>query len=110
MEIKANNQDGSPFQGKGPGLSTGNVQIMPAMQMSGLSCASENTRPLAAREKPGYSLCRYVDHFIDTGAGPVPVIRRKQDRGDRLSTIAVRCGIRRHRYMVSPGLYGIGIP
>ncbi|MDZ7667693.1 MAG: mercury methylation corrinoid protein HgcA [Desulfotignum sp.] len=110
MEIKANNQDGSPFQGKGSGLSTGNVQIMPAMQMSGLSCASENTRPLGAHEKPGYYLCRYVDHFIDTGAGPVPVIRREPDRGDRLSTIAVRCGIRRHRYMVSPGLYGIGTP
>jgi ribosomal protein S28E/S33 len=51
-----------------------------------------------------------VDHFIDTGAGPVPVIRRELDRWDRLSTIVVRCGIRRHRYTVSPGLYGIGSP
>jgi hypothetical protein len=51
-----------------------------------------------------------VDRFIDTGAGPVPVIRPDLDRWDRVSTIAVRCGIRRHRYTVSPGLYGIGSP
>jgi len=110
MENKANDQGGSPFQGKGPGLSTGNVQILPAMQMPGSAFGPEDTRPLAAHDRPGYVLCRYVDHFIDTGAGPVPVVRREPDRGDRLSTIAVRCGIRRHRYMVSPGLYGIGTP
>lgn len=110
MDKKQKNQDRDPFQKKGPGLSSTNVQLMPAMKMPGSACGQEDTRPLAAHDIPGYALCRYVDHFIDTGAGPVPVIRREQDRWDRVSTIAVRCGIRRHRYTVSPGLYGIGSP
>jgi hypothetical protein len=110
MNKKAKNQAGGPFQSKGPGLSTGNVQIMPAMPMADSACGPKDTRSLAAHDRPGYELCRYVDHFIDTGAGPTPVIRRDLDRWDRLSTIAVRCGIRRHRYMVSPGLYAIGSP
>jgi hypothetical protein len=110
MDNKPENQGSGSFQKKGPGLSTRNVQLMPAMNMPGLSCAPEDTRLLAAYEKPGYDLCGYVDHFVETDAGPVPVIRPDLDKRDRLSTIAVRCGIRRHRYLVSPGLYGIGSP
>jgi hypothetical protein len=110
MENKANNLGCGSLQKKGPGLSTKNVQLMPAMNMPDSACGSESTSPLAAYDKPGYALCRYVDHFIDTGAGPVPVVRRKPDRWDRLSTIAVRCGIRRDKYLVSPGLYGIRSP
>jgi ribosomal protein S28E/S33 len=110
MENKVNNLDCGPFQKKGTGLSTKNVQLMPAMNMPDSACGSESTSPVAAYDKPGYALCRYVDHFIDTGAGPVPVIRSDLDKWDRLSTIAVRCGIRRHKYLVSPGLYGIGSP
>ncbi len=83
---------------------------MPAMPISGLSGALKISRPLAVYEKAGYDLCRHVDRFIDTHAGPVPVIRRDLDKWDRLSTISVRCGIRRHRYTVSPGLYAIGSP
>lgn len=110
MNKKAKNQAGGPIQSKSPGLSTGNVQIMPAMHMSDSACGPKDARSLAAHDRPGYALCRHVDHFIDSGAGPIPVIRRDLDRWDRLSTIAVRCGIRRHRYTVSPGLYGIGSP
>jgi hypothetical protein len=92
------------------GVSTANVQIMPAMDMSGSAYGTEENRPLAAYEKPGYELCGYVDRFLETEAGPVPSVRRVLDKADRLSTIAVRCGIRRHNYLVSPGLYGIGKP
>ncbi len=99
-----------PFQKKGPGLSTSHVQILPAMHLPGSACGPDDTRSLAAHDRPGYALCRYVDHFTDTGAGPVPVVRREPDRWDRLSTLAVRCGIRRDKYLVSPGLYGIGSP
>lgn len=80
------------------------------MNMPGLSCATEETRPMAAYDRPGYELCRYVAHFMETDAGPVPVIRPDLDKKDRLATIAVRCGIRRDKYLVSPGLYGIGSP
>jgi len=110
MDKKPEKQIRGSFQKKGHGLSNSNVQIMPAMPPPGLSEVSDKTRPLAAYEKPGYDLCPHVDRFIDTGAGPVPVIRRELDKRDRLSTIAVRCGIRRHRYTVAPGLYAIGSP
>ena len=110
MGNKPENQGRGPFQKKGPVLSTSNVQLMPAMNMTGFSCVPEDTRLLTAYERPGYDLCGYVDHFMETDAGPVPVIRADLDKRDRLSTIAVRCGIRRHRYLVSPGLYGIGSP
>lgn len=110
MDNKSGNPNRDSSQKKTSGLSTDNVKLMPSMDMPGLSCASEQTRPLAAYDRPGYELCRYVDHFMETGAGPVPVIRPDLDKKDRLSTIAVRCGIRRDRYLVSPGLYGIGSP
>jgi len=110
MENTVKNTGCNDLQGRGRGLSTGNVQIMPAMYMPDAACGPEGTSPLSVYEKPGYALCPYVDRFIDTDAGPVPLIRRELDRRDRLSTIAVRCGIRRHRYTVSPGLYGIGSP
>lgn len=110
MNTLSDNSTPDPFQKKGPGLSTENVQLMPSMDMPGRSCTSEETRPMAAYDRPGYELCRYVDHFMETDAGPVPVIRPDLDKKDRLSTIAVRCGIRRDKYLVSPGLYGIGSP
>ncbi len=110
MDNRNDNDGRDLFQNEGVTLSTSRVKIMPAMPNPGRPGVSDNTRPLAACEKPGYDLCRHVDRFIDTGAGPVPVIRPDLDRWDRVSTIAVRCGIRRHRYTVSPGLYGIGSP
>jgi hypothetical protein len=110
MDTLSDNPARDPFQKKGLGLSTNNVQLMPSMDMPGLSCASEETRPMAAYDRPGYELCRYVDHFMETDAGSVPVIRPDLEKKDRLSTIAVRCGIRRDKYLVSPGLYGIGSP
>jgi len=74
------------------------------------SCASEPDSPGAAYEKPGYRLCSYVDRFIPTDAGPVPLITPKLTKDDLLSTFLVRCGIGRYSYTVSPGLYGIGNP
>jgi len=84
MDNKSGNPNRDPSQKKTSGLSTDNVQLMPSMDMPGLSCASEQTRPLAACDRPGYELCRYVDHFMETGAGPVPVIRPDLDKKDRL--------------------------
>jgi hypothetical protein len=110
MDNNNGNQCSDPFQDRGNRLSTTPVQIMSAMPAACLSGLSGHSRPLAAYEKPGYDLCRHVDRFIDADAGLVPVIRTDLDRWDRLSTIAVRCGIRRHRYTVSPGLYAIGSP
>lgn len=110
MDTRSDNPTQDPFRKSPQGLSTRNVQLMPSVNMPGLSCASEEIHPMAAYDRPGYELCRYVDHFMETDAGRVPVIRPDLDKKDRLSTLAVRCGIRRDKYLVSPGLYGIGSP
>ena len=61
-------------------------------------------------EKAGFTLCRHVEAFIETGAGPVPVIKTRMDSHDLLATFFVRCGIKRHNYTVTPGLYAVGKP
>ncbi|MCG8640997.1 MAG: hypothetical protein MI862_14775, partial [Desulfobacterales bacterium] len=61
-------------------------------------------------EKAGFTLCRHVEAFIETGAGPVPVIKTRLDYHDLLATFFVRCGIKRHNYTVTPGLYAVGKP
>ncbi|MDA8134332.1 MAG: mercury methylation corrinoid protein HgcA [Desulfobacteraceae bacterium] len=90
-------------------LSTSGVGILGSMDDLP-SCAPEPDRPGAAYEKPGYRLCSYVDRFIPTDAGPVPLIKPRLTKDDLVSTFLVRCGIGRHSYTVSPGLYAIGNP
>jgi hypothetical protein len=92
-----------------PKLSTSGVGIM-AFMGDKPSCASETDSPGAAYDKPGYRLCSYVDRFIPTDAGSVPLIKPKLTKDDLLSTFFVRCGLGRYSHTVSPGLYGIGNP
>ena len=75
------------------------------------SCGTKTTAcPAQVYEKPGYRLCSYVDKFITTDAGPVPIIKSRLQKDDLFATFFVRCGIGRHSYTVAPGLYGIGNP
>ncbi|MBT7259905.1 MAG: hypothetical protein HN888_02160, partial [Desulfobacula sp.] len=55
-------------------------------------------------------MCSYVDTFIKTNAGVIPIIKSTLEKFDLFSTFYVRCGIKRHNYTVAPGLYGIGKP
>jgi hypothetical protein len=48
--------------------------------------------------------------MLDTPAGPVPVIKTKLDREDRLGALRVRCTVNRSVYRVAPGLYAVGAP
>ncbi len=101
--------------GRGPalpgkkGLSTSGVTLMDAMDMT-----STYTTNLGAaadpHEKPGYRLCSFVEKFMDTPAGPVPVIRTRLGPDDRMGAFLVRLGIRRNAYTVAPGLYAVGRP
>lgn len=95
---------------KGRKLSSSGVQIMPSMEALTSACSTEMPNPMADYEKPGFKLCSYVDKFIQTDAGPVPIIKSALEKKDLFSTFYVRCGISRHQYSVSPGLYGIGNP
>ena len=61
-------------------------------------------------EKPGYHLLKFVDSFVDTGAGPVPIAKRRLERSDVVGTIFARLGVNRNQYKIAPGLYGVGSP
>lgn len=61
-------------------------------------------------ERAGYALCRFVKSFLQTAAGPVPVVRTRLDRSDRLGSVSVRLGINRKGYRIAPGIYAVGAP
>jgi hypothetical protein len=73
-------------------------------------CGGTPPPPSRAEEQPGYTICRYVDTFANAPAGRVPLVRHRLNLIDRLGTVMVRLGIRRDRYTVAPGLYGLGRP
>ncbi|MCK5100888.1 MAG: hypothetical protein KAR45_22455, partial [Desulfobacteraceae bacterium] len=91
-------------------ISTSGINIMSSMDEAVSSCSNEISNPMADHEKPGYKLCSYVDKFIETKAGVIPIIKSKLGKDDLFSSFYVRCGINRYKYMVAPGLYGIGEP
>ena len=91
-------------------ISTSGVNIMSSMDEIDLSCSTEPSNPMPDYEKPDYKLCSYVDKFMKTDAGVIPIIKTKLGKDDLFSTLHVRCGISRHKYTVAPGLYGIGKP
>ncbi len=94
---------------KPKGLSTTGVSLMPSMDQHPEACCDSGPDP-SKPELPGYTLCDHVEDFMETQAGPVPRIKSKLSHKDRMSTAFVRCGINRHRYTVSPGLYAVGTP
>lgn len=91
-------------------LSTSGVTLMPSMDKIKDKIKDNCGDPVSVHEKPGYSLCPYVDEFIATDTGPVPRIKTTLSLQDRISTLIVRCGINRYQYRVAPGLYGVGQP
>ncbi|MCK5163715.1 MAG: hypothetical protein KAQ72_08365 [Desulfobacula sp.] len=91
-------------------ISTSGINIMSSMDEITSSCGPEPSNPMAEYEKPGFKLCSYVDRFIKTDAGLIPVIKPKLEKNDLFSAFYVRCGINRYKYTVAPGLYGIGEP
>jgi hypothetical protein len=73
-------------------------------------CGPPAGPPSSPHERPGYELCAYVDGFVETPLGPVPRVRTKLDRKDRLGTLRVRLGAGRSNYRVAPGIYAVGHP
>ena len=51
-----------------------------------------------------------LDGQIDTPVGVIPRIKTEINLADKLGAIRIRLGIGRDRYLVKPGLYGIGQP
>jgi hypothetical protein len=73
-------------------------------------CGSAPAPPAGKNERPGYNICRYVRDFVDTPAGPVPRVSTELGLLDKVGAVAVRMGIMRDGYRVSPGLYCAGNP
>ncbi len=94
----------------GSTISTPSVNLMASMDEATSSCAIQPVDPKAIYEKPGYKLYSFVDKFVKTDTGFIPVIKSKLDKNDLVSTFFVRCGVNRYQYRVTPGLYGIGKP
>ncbi len=94
---------------KPKGLSTTGVSLMPSMDQHPEACCDSGPDP-SRPERAGYTLCDHVEDFMETQTGPVPRIKTKLSHKDKMSTAFVRCGINRHRYTVSPGLYAVGTP
>ena len=91
-------------------ISTPDVNLMSSMDEVISSCSTQPLDPMAVYEKPGYKLNSFVDKFIKTDTGFIPVIKSKLEKEDLVSTFFVRCGVNRYQYRVTPGLYGIGKP
>jgi hypothetical protein len=74
-------------------------------------CCGLPPGPQSSRhEKPGYRLLDFVDTFIDTPVGPVPRVKTRLERSDRVGTLTARLGIKRNEYKIAPGLYCVGTP
>jgi len=101
-------ESGASF-GKEPGLQPIFIS-QPANPEDEVCCGPPAGPPSSPFEKPGYKILGFVDSFVQTPAGPVPKVKTRQGTLDFLGTIAVRLGIGRNDYKISPGLYCIGEP
>lgn len=82
----------------------------PAENGDAACCGPPAGPPSSIHEKPGYTLCPFVNDFVTTPAGPVPRIKTDLGHLDHMGTLRVRLGVGRNDYTVSPGLYAVGDP
>lgn len=73
-------------------------------------CGPPQGPPSSPHDRAGYTLCHFVEGFIQTSAGQVPRVATGLHWPDFFGKIRARVGIRRDRYRVAPGLYGVGKP
>ena len=73
-------------------------------------CGGPPDPPADPAERPGYAINPFVERFLETPAGPVPVVSTRLAVRDRLGTLLARLGLCRAAYRVAPGLYAVGAP
>ncbi len=73
-------------------------------------CGPPQGPPSSPYERAGFTMCRYVDGFIDSPAGLIPRVATSLDSFDFLGNLRARVGFQRDRYRVAPGLYCVGNP
>ena len=60
--------------------------------------------------RPGFRLEPFVDSWLSTPLGPVPQVKTRLSAIDIRGRWAMRWGIGRNHYQVTPGLYAVGTP
>lgn len=73
-------------------------------------CGPPPSPPSNPMEKPGYRMWPFVKDFIQTSAGPTPVVSTRLDRSDLVGAVLARSTGVRSNYKIAPGLYGVGHP
>ena len=82
--------------------------VIPSQQEA--CCGPSATPGGRPHERPGYTLCHFVDDILNTQSGAVPKVKTTLDRTDLWISIMARSGVRRNRLKVAPGLYAVGNP
>ncbi len=73
-------------------------------------CGTPAGPPSSPYERPGYALCSFVEGFMETQAGTVPLVKTRLDKHDWRGSFRMRLGFGRSDYKVAPGLYAVGHP
>lgn len=85
----------------------------PAVQPESSCCDTSQPFSRSAEipmERPGYSINPFVCGWLETPAGQVPQVETRLQVADHRGRWAMRWGIGRNRYRVTPGLYAVGSP
>lgn len=75
-------------------------------QTTASCCPPQAVQP----EIAGYTIYPFVSGWLDTGVGKVPQVNTKLGWADRRGRWAMRWGIGREHYAITPGLYAVGQP
>lgn len=88
-------------------------EILPAIPNPAdqdVCCGPPPAPASSSYEKPGYRIRPWVCGFVNTAAGAVPRASVRLSARDFLGSVSARCGIRRNRYTIAPGLHCVGLP
>ena len=74
-------------------------------------CGGPAGPPAGEHERPGYEICRFVEGFVASAAGPVARVATQLElAGSARHHAGPGLGWRRNGYRVAPGLYAVGRP
>lgn len=74
-------------------------------------CGPPPAPPSSELERPGYQLWPFVDSFLETTVGPVPVVKTRLIKPDWWGMVKARVSpTERNNYKIAPGLYALGQP
>lgn len=73
-------------------------------------CGPSPGPPSGPYERPGYSVEPFVDKFIPSDVGNIPMVSTSLSVKDHLQTVLTRLNVGRNDYKIAPGIYATGSP